>query len=63
MNRYKGAKITILDKIKKIFPNSRRIIDIIEEEPSPSFSEDFADETDVQLTIKVLNNDELPFEL
>ena len=29
----------------------------------PSFSEDFADETDVQSTIKELNNDELPFKL
>ena len=28
-----------------------------------SFSEDFADETDVLSTIKDLNNDELPFEL
>ena len=35
---------------------------MIEEEPSFSFSEDFADETDVQLTIKELNNGELPFE-
>ena len=56
-------KITLSDKIKKIFPNSRRIIDTIEEEASSSFSEDFADETDVQLTIKELNNGELPFEL
>ena len=56
-------KITLSDKIKKIFPNSRRIIDTIEGEPSSSFSEDFADETDVQSTIKELNNGELPFEL
>ena len=56
-------KITLANKIKKIFPNSRRIMDMIEAEPSSSFSEDFADETDVQLTIKELNNDELPFEL
>ena len=56
-------KITLANKIKKIFPNSRRIMDMIEEEPSSSFSEDFADETDVQSTIKELNNDELPFEL
>ena len=57
-------KITVLDKIKKIFPNSRKIIDTIEEEPSSSsFSEKYADETDVQLTIKELNNSELPFEL
>ena len=57
-------KITLSKKIKKIFPNSHKIIDTIEEEPSSSsFSEDFADETDVQLMIKELNNDELPFEL
>ena len=56
-------KITLSDKIKKIFPNSRRIIDSIEEEPLSSFSEDFADETDVQSTIKELNNGELSFEL
>ena len=56
-------KITLSDKIKKIFPNSPRIIDTIEEEPSSSFSEDFADKTDVQSTIKELNNGELPFEL
>ena len=57
-------KITPSKKIKKIFPNFRKIIDTIEEEPSSSsFSEDFADETDVQSTIKELNNDELPFEL
>ena len=57
-------KITLLDKIKKIFPNSRKIIDTIEEEPSSySFSKNYADETDVQLTIKKLNNSELPFEL
>ena len=57
-------KITLLDKIKKIFPNSRKIIDTIEEEPpSSSFSENYADETDVQLTIKELNNGKLPFEL
>ena len=36
---------------------------MIEEESSPSFNEDFADETDVQSTIKELNNNELPFEL
>ena len=37
---------------------------MIEEEPSSSFfSEDFADKTDVQSTIKELNNNELPFEL
>ena len=52
-----------MDKIKKIFPYSRRIIDTIEEEPWSSFSEDFADETDVQSMIKELNNDKLPFEL
>ena len=41
-------KITLLDKIKKIFPNSRKIIDTIEEElSSSSFSENFADKTDV----------------
>ena len=40
-------KITLSDKIKKIFPNSPRIIDTIEEEPSSSFSEGFADDTDV----------------
>ena len=56
-------KITLSDKIKKIFPKSCRIIHTIEEEPSSSFSEDFADETDVQSTIKELNNSELPFEL
>ena len=57
-------KITLLDKTKKIFPNSCKIIDMIEEDPSPSFfSEDFADQTDVQSTIKELNNVELPFEL
>ena len=56
-------KITLSDKIKKIFPNFCRIIDTIEEEPLSSFSEDFADETDVLSTIKDLNNDELPFEL
>ena len=56
-------KITLSDKIKKIFPNSCRIINTIEEEPSSSFSEDFAEETDVQSTIKELNNNELPFEL
>ena len=56
-------KITLSDKIKKIFPNFCRIIDAIEEEPLSSFSEDFADETDVLSTIKDLNNDELPFEL
>ena len=56
-------KITLSDKIKKIFPNSRRIIDTIEEEASSSFSEDLPDETDVQLTIKELNNGEFPFEL
>ena len=52
-----------MDKIKKIFPNSRKIINTTEEEPSSSsFSENYADETDVQLTIKELNNNELPFE-
>ena len=57
-------KITLLDKIRKIFSNSHKIIDAIEEElSSSSFSEDFADETDVQSTIKELNNNELPFEL
>ena len=56
-------KITLSDKIKKIFRNSRRSIDTIEEEPSSSFSEDFADETYVQSLIKELNNGELPFEL
>ena len=57
-------KITLSDKIKKIFPNSHKIIDTIEEElSSSSFSENYADETDVQLTIKELNNGELPFEL
>ena len=56
-------KITLSDKIKKIFPNSCRIIHTIEEESLPSFSENFADETDVQSTIKELNNGELPFEL
>ena len=56
-------KITLSDKIKKIFPNFCRMIDTIEEEPLSSFSEDFADETDVLSTIKDLNNDELPFEL
>ena len=56
-------KITLSDKIKKIFPNSRRIIDTIEEEPSSSFSEDFADENYVQSLIKELNNGEFPFEL
>ena len=57
-------KITLLNKIKKIFPNSCKIIDTIEEElSSSSFSEDFADETDVQSTIIELNNDKLPFEL
>ena len=56
-------KITLSDKMTKIFPNSHGIIDTIEEEPSSSFSEDFADETDVQSTIKELNNDKLPFEL
>ena len=56
-------KITLSDKIKKVFPNSRRIIDTIEEEPSSSFSEDFADETYVESLIKELNNGELPFEL
>ena len=56
-------KITLSDKIKKIFPNSCRIIHTIEEESLSSFSEDFADETDVQSTIKELNNGELPFEL
>ena len=57
-------KITLLDKIRRIFPNSCKIIDTIEEElSSSSFSEDFADETDVQSTIKELNNNELPFEL
>ena len=57
-------KITLLDKIKKIFPNSHKIIDTIEEElSSSSFSENYADETDVQLTIKELNNGKLPFEL
>ena len=55
-------KVTLLDKIKKTFPNSRRIINAIEEEPSSFFSEDFADETDVQSTIKELNKGELPFE-
>ena len=60
----KRQKITLSNKIKKIFPNSRKITDTIEEElPSSSFSEDFVDETDVQSTIKELNNDELPFEL
>ena len=50
--------------MKKIFPNFRKIIDTIEEEPSSSsFHEDFADKTDVRSTIKELNNDELPFEL
>ena len=56
-------KITLSDKIKKIFPNSRRIIyDTIEEEPLSSFSEDFAVKTDVQLSIKESNNGELAFE-
>ena len=36
---------------------------MIEEEPSSFFSEDVADETDVQSTIKELNNSELPFQL
>ena len=57
-------KITLSDKIKKIFPNFRKIINTIEEEPSSSsFSEDFADETDVQSTIKELNNEELSLEI
>ena len=56
-------KITLSDKIKKIFPNSHRIIDTIEEEPLSSFSQDFADENDVQSTIKELNNGKLPIEL
>ena len=57
-------KITLSDKKKKkIFPNSHRIIDTIEQKPLFSFSEDFADETDGQSTIKELNNGELPFEL
>ena len=57
-------KTTLSDKIKKLFPNSCKIIDVIEEEPSSSsYSEDFADETDVQLTTKELNNDEFPFGL
>ena len=56
-------KITLSDKIKKIFPNSCRIIyDTIEEEPLSSFSEDFAVKTDVQLSIKESNNGELAFE-
>ena len=60
----KPQKITLSDKIKKIFPNSCKIIDTIEEEPSSSsFSENYADETDVQSTIKELNNGELPFEI
>ena len=59
----KPQKITLSDKIKKIFPNSHKLIDMTEEEPLPSFSEDFADKTDVQSTIKKLNNGELPFEL
>ena len=45
-------KITHSDKIKKIFPNSCRIINTIEEEPSFSFSEDFAKETDVNRRLK-----------
>ena len=45
-------KITHSDKIKKIFPNSCRIINTIEEEPSFSFSEDFAKETDVNQRLK-----------
>ena len=41
-------KITLSNRIKKIFPNSCKIIDTIKEElPSSSFSENFADETDV----------------
>ena len=44
-------KITHSDKIK-IFPNSCRIINTIEEEPSFSFSEDFAEETDVNRRLK-----------
>ena len=52
-----------MDKIKIKFPNSPRIVNTIEEEPSSFFSEDFADETDAQSTIKELNNSELPFEL
>ena len=57
-------KTTLSNKIKKIFPNSLKIMDMIEEELlSSSVREDFADETDVQLTIKELNKDELPFEL
>ena len=57
-------KLTLSDKIKKIFPNSHKIINTIEEEPSSSsFSEDFADKADVQSTFKELNDDELPFEL
>ena len=42
---------------------TRKIINTIEEEPSSSFSEDFAGKTDVQSTIKELNNSELPCEL
>ena len=55
-------KITLLDKMK-IFPNSCKIFDLIEEEPSSSISGDSADETDVQSTIKELNNGNLPFKL
>ena len=55
-------KITLLDKMK-IFPNSCKIIDSIEEEPSSSISRDFADETDVQLMFKELNNGKLPLKL
>ena len=36
---------------------------MIGEEPLSSFSEDFADEADVQSSIKELNNCKLPFEL
>ena len=60
----RSQKITLSDKIKKIFPNSQKIIDTIEEESSlSSFSENYADETDLQLMIKELNNGKLPFEL
>ena len=44
-------KITLSDKIRKIFPNSPKIIDTIEEEPSlSSFSENYADEKDKKKT-------------
>ena len=42
-------KIILSDKMKKIFSNSHKIINTIEEEPlSSSIIEDFADGTDVQ---------------